>query len=583
MHRKGIALVATLAVLVVLAILAFGTFFTTQLEIWTTRNDVTANQAYAAAHAGIQKYKTAAFQAFRYYLANPSLYATGLAAYSQCGNLLSIGLDLNRDGDVNDPEDLPVGGQKTETVPFPDGTTGTYTISLGINGKYLVLRSVGTYRGAQATVTAVAEVASAGLFSNAVAAGYTGGAAGPSIAGNASIWGGIYINASGTSVNDFVLGSAGDVEVHNFYTRSQLADFFGNQWSETQISQFLKLQAMEQRDMCAAIRVTGGKIKLWGNTTIGDQSLPQGLSSDGGWNRLVDGIYVGSGTTGGQNCNNYSNNSPDVCVGGNATLYTQRGINAFDLQNPPSIPRLDGPCTTPGKTWRECLRESAANSGLVVQKQGSTLTLDPSVTCNLTTLLSGNTLTFGQTPIACLTATNPPRGFIYTYDPATRKGQLQVYGVVNFRGLNVVFAEDVEVRYTNKATLFVEKLNNQGGNVTLDGHLLPGNSFPDQDVLGIIAEENLTITGDTQNITGSPQRQVVIGLFYAGNTLNAGVNATVFGTAIGKQVCVNNCNPGGGSARFIQVPGLEFNLPPGFSLIPNATSATFSQLTYERR
>jgi len=92
-RRKGIALVATLAVVAVIAVLVFGTFFTTQLEIWTTRNDVTANQAYAVAQAGIQKYKTLAFQAFRYYLNNINAYGSELARYAQCGNLLTIGLD----------------------------------------------------------------------------------------------------------------------------------------------------------------------------------------------------------------------------------------------------------------------------------------------------------------------------------------------------------------------------------------------------------------------------------------------------------------------------------------------------------
>ena len=42
MNAKGIALVATLALMVVIALLVFGTFFTTQIELWTTRNDTTS-------------------------------------------------------------------------------------------------------------------------------------------------------------------------------------------------------------------------------------------------------------------------------------------------------------------------------------------------------------------------------------------------------------------------------------------------------------------------------------------------------------------------------------------------------------
>ncbi|RTH97610.1 hypothetical protein CSW29_11300 [Thermus scotoductus] len=140
------------------------------------------------------------------------------------------------------------------------------------------------------------------------------------------------------------------------------------------------------------------------------------------------------------------------------------------------------------------------------------------------------------------------------------------------------------VRYTNKATLLVESQGSSGGNVTLDGDLLPERSFPDQDVLGIVVEKNLTTTGDTQNVSGAPQKQVVMGLFYAGGRAIIQQNSTVFGTIIAKEVCTSsNCTAGSGNVNIVQVPGLEFNLPPGFNQIPNATSAFFGQLTYERR
>lgn len=120
--------------------------------------------------------------------------------------------------------------------------------------------------------------------------------------------------------------------------------------------------------------------------------------------------------------------------------------------------------------------------------------------------------------------------------------------------------------------------------MTLDGDLLPERSFPDQDVLGIVAERTFTITGDTQNVPGTPQKQVVMGLFCAGEGAIVQQNSTVFGTIIAKTVCTSsNCTAGSGNVNIVQVPGLEFNLPPGFDKIPNATSAFFGQLTYERR
>jgi hypothetical protein len=568
MRRKGIALVATLAVTLFIAVLVFGAFFTTQLEIWTTRNDTTANQAFAVAQAGIQKYKTLAFQAFRYYLENADTYGSELARYAQCGNMLVIGLDLNRDGTIDSANDLGNGNSRTEEVTFPDGSKGKYTVSFSASGSYVTLRSVGEYAGARSTVTAVVKVSSKGLFSNAIATGLGSGV----MNGNMEVWGSVYVNASNPT--DFVIGSSGAFKMHNYYTRDQLANIFGNRWTADQISQFLKLQAMEQRDMCATLSVTGGKVKIWGNSQIGDSALPSGLSASDGWNPKVDGIYVGEGRTGNQ-CNNVSS-APDVCVGGGANYYATNGIRAFPYQNPPPIPSLD---TTPCKadtsqTWRQCLRSQASTEGVVLIK-GQNL---PSW-CTLN--VNRGTIVFGRTNMSCL---QDGKGFTYTYDSSTQKGQLTVYGMVNFRGYDLEFKEDVVVRYTNKATLVVESQGNEGGSVTLDGDLLPERSFPDQDVLGIVTEKTLTITGDTQNVPGTPQKQVVMGLFYAGEGAIVQQNSTVFGTIIAKTVCTSsNCTAGSGNVNIVQVPGLEFNLPPGFDKIPNASSAFFGQLTYERR
>lgn len=578
MRSKGIALVATLAVTLIIAVLVFGAFFTTQLEIWTTRNDATATQAFAVAQAGIQKYKTLAFQTFRYYLENTSTYGSELARYAQCGNMLIIGLDLDRDGKIDATNDLPNGRTRTEEVAFPDGTKGTYTVGFSAQGAYVTLRSVGQYAGAKSTVTAVVKVSSKGLFSNAIATGLGSGV----MNGNMEVWGSVYANASNPP--DFVIGSSGSFKMHNYYTREQLAAIFGNQWTPDQIAQFLKLQAMEQKDMCATLSVTGGKVKIWGSSQIGDATLPPGYSTADGWNPQVDGVYVGSGTQG-TRCNNVSS-APDVCIGGGANIYSTNGIGPFPYEKPPPIPSLEGPCTD-GSTWRSCLRSAAGQNGVVLVN-GSPQEQQPlGLVCDLSSSLSGDnvTLTFSDKPISCLYGTPPnARGFVYTYDSVSRKGTLTIYGTVNLRGYDVTFAQDVVVRYTNKATLFVESQGGKGGNVTLGGDLLPGESFPDKDVLGIIAEGTLTTTGDTQNVSGVPKNQVVMGLFYAGQQAIIQQNTSVLGTVIAKTVCTsNNCNAGSGNVKVAQVPGLEFNLPPGFDKIPNATSAFFGQLTYERR
>ncbi len=94
MNAKGIALVATLALMVVIALLVFGTFFTTQIELWTTRNDTTSVQAFYAAEAGLQKYKAALFQQYVW------REQRGTGGGSGCFTSLVTGLDLYRNGTV---------------------------------------------------------------------------------------------------------------------------------------------------------------------------------------------------------------------------------------------------------------------------------------------------------------------------------------------------------------------------------------------------------------------------------------------------------------------------------------------------
>ena len=94
MNRKGIALVATLALMVVIALLVFGTFFTTQIELWTTRNDTTSVQAFYAAEAGLQKYKAALFQQYVWQEQG------GTGGGGGCFISLVRGLDLDRDGTI---------------------------------------------------------------------------------------------------------------------------------------------------------------------------------------------------------------------------------------------------------------------------------------------------------------------------------------------------------------------------------------------------------------------------------------------------------------------------------------------------
>lgn len=90
---KGIALVITLSLLLLIALLVFGTFFTTQLELWITRNDTSSVQAFYAAEAGLQKYKAALFQQYVWQERTGGNPTTG--GSTVCYSSLSAGIDWN--------------------------------------------------------------------------------------------------------------------------------------------------------------------------------------------------------------------------------------------------------------------------------------------------------------------------------------------------------------------------------------------------------------------------------------------------------------------------------------------------------
>lgn len=155
-------------------------------------------------------------------------------------------------------------------------------------------------------------------------------------------------------------------------------------------------------------------------------------------------------------------------------------------------------------------------------------------------------------------------------------------GILDLRGLNVNMQEDMVVRYTGKASLMVESDGTTGCNVVIDGDLLPGGKFPDQAVLGLMAEKILRFTGDNQNGLETAQ-QVAVGLFYAGEQASVEQGAAVMGNITSQSFCSSsNCNAGQ-TAKIFQVPGLEYNLPPGFDVLSNSTLPTFTVLSYERR
>lgn len=579
-RTRGIALVVTLSILVVISLLIFGALFTTQTQAYNTRNDISTTQAEYVARAGLQKYKTAAFQAFRYYIdpTNSGTYATAASRYAQCGNLLSLGIDSNRNGifDSSEGDLTNSNGTSWETLSDADGNeVGSFRVEYFVDGQTVILRSTGKTSGlfgGKATAQLVLQGQNSGVFANAIFAG--NGAANRFINGGANIWGSVYVQGDSTQPNANVINSNGNFTMRNYYSSAQLAE--ATRLTSSQLNSYLKLQATEQKDMCARLRVAYGKVELSGSSLVGE------ATADTGYQPKVQGVNVGTGT---------------ATTSGSAQINSQTAVSSYDLSAPISFPTLDGNfCSTSTLlTWRQCIQsEISTGKGISISMVGGVPVVTPStVTCSPSSALSSivsrisnrDTLTFGTTSISCLSP-DGTQGFTYVYNNSTSTGELTVKGMLNLKGIDAWFKEDMIVRYDGKSTLFVEKSGNAGGNVTVDGNVLPGGggsgTFPDSDVLGVLAENDITFTGDNQNGLATT-KQVAIGLFYAGNQATVSKDSTLMGNLTADTFCTSsNCNAGQGPS-IIQVPGLEYNLPPAFDRLNNSTLATFRILAYERR
>lgn len=554
MRTQGIALVATLALMALIALLVFGTFFRTQIELWITRNDTTSVQAFYAAEAGLQKHKAVLFQ--QYVWREQQINTGGGAG---CYSSLVTGVDLYRNGTLLTFTDNQIVLTQNENVLDANGNPiGQYTVTLirdAEDGELFTLVSQGASSGAKATVQATFRLSNTGYLEQAIFAGT--GQANRWLNGGATIRGGIYIVGNPSNPDQYVIESNGNFALYNRY---DLTSYPG-------IANHVESSYQQVSDLCASVRVQYGKISVGGSTQIGEP------------NNKVKGVFVGRGTQDitGQNVNVCQNNK-GVCT---------EAMGPFDLSNPPPFPtldaRLDSDTCSSYPTWRTCLQAKATLQiqrlgGVVSLVQPLQATLHPSC---LSSMLSG-TLTLDQGGIDCtFTRLDGTRGgFKYSYSGG--QGVLEVYGDITLEGLNVVFKRPIAYRALSgsakKATFAILAKNGQGGNLDINGSLLPDASqgkFPNH-VLGIVAEKDVYQRG-----------QYVMAPVYAGGTFRVVKDNVLFGTVISNQFCTTSagnhtsCNAGQkAEVVYIRIP--QQNRPV---LLPSLKGGnpTFQVLSYERR
>ena len=579
-HRNGFVLITVLLITVVVAILAFGTLFTTMIDRTVTANQQGATEAFYIAQAGLNKYKTVVFQTYRYYLERPEKYEDAVRQGNPaCGNYLTIGLDLNRNGVLGEDVDLMDG----ETHgPFQEGR-GEYSIKFETAGRYAVLTAVGRVGRSRSTVQVVSEPKNVGLLSHALFAGP--GQSSKFLNGNVEIYGGVHIVGDSANPDAYVIDANGNFMQYNYYGMNQLEDVVKDaKITGQQLQQFLSLNAHEQRDLCATLRVEHGRIRLGGSASVGGE--PPNLPASNGFKTNIASASIGTG--------------PSSLDSGTISRMHADELRNFDMDTSPPFPGLDDSnlelnddCeAAEAGTWRDCIH--ATENLYTFTAQGPTIgnvctNASGAAITDFSPYISSNVLTFSEMAITCTSRDvegNDVSGFRYTkIVPEPSKGakyRLEVFGITNFKGLDLSFTKDVQVRFENQATFFVEREGDAGGDVTIAGDLLPSQSFPDQDVIGMIMDGTLRMTGDNQQTTDTPKEQVAMGLFYAGEAAEIVQGGIVFGTVIAPTFTFSSGNAGQ-TSKIVQVPGLTYGSAPGFNKIKDDAKATFRVASFERR
>ena len=346
--QRGVALVTSLAIVVVVGALILGSIVTTQVEMAITRNDNTAAQAQYVAQAGLQTYKAALFQNFRWVETG----SPGGSCLDVCSNNISGGIDFARVGAatswVNDRMTMP----RATITDAAGGTIGNYDVVLirdPGNDSRITIRSVGrTVVGgaatrAQATASATFIIRNSSTLEQAIFAG--AGSTMRFINGNTTIYGGIYVVGDTANPDTTVIQANGNLGIYNAYDK------------RSGTSDFLVSAAQQSSNLCAALRVQSGKVAIGGSTQLGTNANPLLTVAVG---RGLSDISTARGGT--LECMN----NKGVC--------SETPVGPFDLDpdSAPVFPDLDEPPGTdfcPTGTWRSCIRAESAADGLTVTTQ----------------------------------------------------------------------------------------------------------------------------------------------------------------------------------------------------------------------
>ncbi|MHB1000980.1 MAG: hypothetical protein ACYC27_17190 [Armatimonadota bacterium] len=250
------------------------------------------------------------------------------------------------------------------------------------------------------------------------------------------------------------------------------------------------------------VRVKHGKVNLSGSAIAGSSNITGNTTKE-----MLDGMYVTDGYGG---------------TAGTTNIYSDNGTNqGYDLGDRVEFPSLFDPYTKNGISYSTYEAYLDANSLLVS---------DISVINSLTPSFS---------------RTDGTNSISWNADSKV----LELDGIIRFPGDLDISRKDTGaiVKFSGKGTLFSK------GTVRVHGNVMPLQTFPTVDALGVIAKYDIELA------TGTGEAQLeLMGAWFAQREIISAKQNQLAGTFVS-----NYFNLGTNVPSIYQVPALAKNLPPG--------------------
>lgn len=515
--EKGAALVIALLVMSVLSLLgaAFLTISSTESQIAFNERD--SIQALYIAEAGLARAK----RDLLYDIYND------INGFSNRFLASPDGVSIDSDGTKTGTPgmkyyDLGSGAPSSSfyTVPYSSTTLGKGSYSLEFKNEgspysqdTIVVRSTGTTSsGAKRVLEARFMAVGLSPWNNAIFAG--AGSSGGSIKGNALIAGSVHILGTGISPGGSVVIFTGDSGIANYY-----------KGMDSDLEKKVPALDSNPASLNAQLRVKKGRVDLDSNSaTIGEKDDPK--------NKVKETLY-----------RVYTNDGFGGSFG-TKNVYSDNG--AYQKYDVPESINLSFPEVSDSDYNENSLVLIAADLG----RDDGKLVIDEDTPAFSK---SDGSNSISWSPI------EKGKGKGKGKD----SGELVISGIIYVDGNLTLGSEKLKegILYSGKGSIYS---GGTGGTIKIKSDLLPKNTFPTQDALGLIAKEKIEITSKADLLMAAA--------LYAQNEIVSQKQNQIAGAMVSRYF-----DMGQGSPRIYQVPSLPKYLPPG---LPGSKPTYFMKTLY---